>query len=75
MAADEAREAEAMAWSEGLAGTWRMSAAESDNPHRGEVWWVAFDPSLGGEIKKTRPAIVVATMPPTARSTGCRWCR
>jgi mRNA interferase MazF len=25
---------------------------------RGEVWWVDFDPSLGGEIQKTRPAIV-----------------
>jgi len=28
-------------------------------PQRGEVWWVAFDPSLGGEIRKTRPAVVV----------------
>ncbi len=27
---------------------------------RGEVWWVSFDPSIGGEIKKTRPAIVVS---------------
>jgi mRNA interferase MazF len=27
---------------------------------RGEVWWVDFDPSLGGEIRKTRPAIVVS---------------
>ena len=27
---------------------------------RGEVWWVNFDPSLGGEIKKTRPAIIVS---------------
>lgn len=29
-------------------------------PRRGEVWWVAFDPSIGGEIRKTRPAIVVS---------------
>jgi mRNA interferase MazF len=29
-------------------------------PARGEVWWVAFDPSLGGEIRKTRPAVVVS---------------
>src|SRR6266481_6901063 len=29
-------------------------------PRRGEVWWVAFDPSLGGEIRKTRPAVVVS---------------
>lgn len=27
---------------------------------RGEVWWVSFDPSLGGEIRKTRPAVVVS---------------
>jgi mRNA interferase MazF len=29
-------------------------------PRRGEVWWVAFDPSIGGEIRKTRPAIIVS---------------
>jgi mRNA interferase MazF len=29
-------------------------------PKRGEVWWIAFDPSVGGEIQKTRPAIVVS---------------
>ena len=27
---------------------------------RGEVYWVSFDPSLGGEIRKTRPAVVVS---------------
>lgn len=30
------------------------------HPRRGEVWWVSFDPSLGGEIQKTRPAIVMS---------------
>lgn len=35
-----------------------MSPAE--HPRRGEVWWVAFDASLGGEIRKTRPAIIVS---------------
>jgi mRNA interferase MazF len=29
-------------------------------PRRGEVWWVRFDPSLGGEIRKTRPAVIVS---------------
>lgn len=29
-------------------------------PRRGEVWWVAFDPSIGGEIQKTRPAVVLS---------------
>ena len=27
---------------------------------RGEIWWVNFDPSIGGEIRKTRPAVVVS---------------
>jgi mRNA interferase MazF len=32
----------------------------SSPPRRGEVWWVAFDPAVGGEIRKTRPAVVVS---------------
>lgn len=27
---------------------------------RGDVWWVNFDPAVGGEIKKIRPAIIVS---------------
>ena len=27
---------------------------------RGEVWWVDFNPALGGEIQKTRPAVIVS---------------
>jgi len=27
---------------------------------RREVWWVIFDPSVGGEIKKKRPAVIVS---------------
>ena len=27
---------------------------------RGEVWLVSFDPSVGGEAQKTRPAIVLS---------------
>lgn len=30
------------------------------HPRRGEVWRVAFGPSIGGEIKKTRHAVVVS---------------
>jgi mRNA interferase MazF len=29
-------------------------------PQRGDVWWVAFDPSVGGEVRKTRPAVVIS---------------
>ena len=27
---------------------------------RGEVWWVNFDPSIGGEIQKQRPAVIIS---------------
>jgi len=27
---------------------------------RGEVWWVDFEPARGGEIRKTRPAVIVS---------------
>jgi mRNA interferase MazF len=27
---------------------------------RGEVWWVNFDPSVGGEIRKKRPAVIIS---------------
>lgn len=29
------------------------------SPQRGEIWLVNFDPTVGTEIKKTRPAIVI----------------
>ena len=29
-------------------------------PRRGEVWWVAFETALGGEIRKVRPAVIVS---------------
>lgn len=35
-----------------------MSTAPT--PKRGEVWLVDFDPSVGAEIRKVRPAIVVS---------------
>jgi len=28
--------------------------------NRGDVWWVSFDPSMGGEIRKRRPAVIVS---------------
>jgi mRNA interferase MazF len=28
--------------------------------HRGDVWWVNFDPSVGGEIQKQRLAVVIS---------------
>ena len=27
---------------------------------RSEIWWVTFDPSIGGEIRKKRPAVIIS---------------
>lgn len=27
---------------------------------RGEVWWVNFEPAVGGEVGKERPAVIVS---------------
>jgi mRNA interferase MazF len=27
---------------------------------RGEVWWVEFDPAIGSEVRKTRPAVIIS---------------
>jgi len=27
---------------------------------RGEVWWVHFEPTVGGEVRKQRPALIVS---------------
>ncbi len=29
-------------------------------PKRGEIYWVNFDPTIGAEIKKTRPGLIVS---------------
>ena len=29
-------------------------------PKRGEIWLVDFDPSIGADIQKTRPALVIS---------------
>jgi mRNA interferase MazF len=34
---------------------------------KGEVWWVDFDPSIGGEIQKMRPAVIVSNDVANAR--------
>ena len=32
--------------------------AQAQRPQRGEIWLVRFDPSVGAEIRKLRPAVV-----------------
>lgn len=34
--------------------------ARLNRPRRGDVYWVALDPTMGTEIRKTRPAVVVS---------------
>lgn len=33
----------------------------SEKPNRGEIWRVNFNPTLGTEIRKTRPAVVISS--------------
>jgi mRNA interferase MazF len=33
----------------------------ANKPQRGEIWLVNFDPTIGAEIKKVRPAIVISS--------------
>jgi mRNA interferase MazF len=35
-------------------------AVRKSFPRRGEIYWVALDPTVGREIRKTRPALVVS---------------
>ena len=44
------------------------SAAGVAPVHRGEIWWVNFDPVQGSEIRKTRPATNSRTL--TLRASG-----
>ena len=37
-----------------------MTALPTPDPRRGELWIVAFDPTVGAEQQKTRPAVVVS---------------
>lgn len=29
-------------------------------PKQGDIWWTALDPTVGSEIKKTRPCVIVS---------------
>lgn len=39
----------------------QMKSGSVARPRRGEIWWVSLDPTLGAEIRKTRPCLVVTT--------------
>jgi mRNA interferase MazF len=37
------------------------STTNSNTPNRGEIWLVNFDPTIGAEIKKVRPAVIISS--------------
>ena len=43
----------------GMSGKEVLLSRRLPNPRRGEIWDVNFDPTIGTEIEKTRPAVVV----------------
>ena len=38
-----------------------LASPDASIPQRGEIWLVNFDPTVGTEIRKTRPAVVVSS--------------
>jgi len=38
------------------------------SPHRGDVYWINLDPTIGAEIKKTRPCVIIS--PDAANQSG-----
>jgi mRNA interferase MazF len=40
-----------------------------ETPKRGEIWLVEFDPSIGTEIQKTRPALIISNNIANDKST------
>ena len=45
-----------------------MAKATEVVPRRGDVFLVSLDPTIGAEIKKTRPAVVIQNDPANRRS-------
>jgi mRNA interferase MazF len=37
------------------------STTSAEMPKRGDIWLVNFDPTVGAEIKKVRPAVVISS--------------
>ena len=37
-------------------------------PQRGDIYWINLDPTIGAEIKKTRPCVIIS--PNAANGSG-----
>jgi mRNA interferase MazF len=49
-------------------GTHNFGGLEVSYPKRGEIYWVNLDPTIGAEIKKVRPCVIVS--PDAANRNG-----
>jgi mRNA interferase MazF len=49
-------------------GTYDPGGLEVNHPKRGEIYWVNLDPTVGAEIKKVRPCVIVS--PDAANRSG-----
>jgi mRNA interferase MazF len=41
-------------------GLGQRNKREPSRMKRGDVWWVEFDPAIGSEVRKRRPAVIVS---------------
>jgi mRNA interferase MazF len=49
-------------------GTYNPGGLEVSYPKRGEIYWVNLDPTVGSEIKKIRPGVIIS--PDAANRSG-----
>ena len=49
-------------------GTHNPGGLEMSSPKRGEIYWVNLDPTIGSEIKKVRPCVIIS--PDAANQIG-----
>jgi len=49
-------------------GTGCFGELEMSPPKRGDIYWINLDPTMGAEIKKTRPCVIIS--PDAANRSG-----
>ena len=49
-------------------GANRAGGLEMSSPQRGDIYWINLDPTIGAEIKKTRPCVIIS--PNAANRSG-----
>jgi mRNA interferase MazF len=49
-------------------GANRPGGMEMSSPQRGDIYWINLDPTIGAEIKKTRPCVIIS--PNVANRSG-----